>query len=111
MDTGDTAWLLTSSALVLLMIPGLALFYGGMVRSKNLLAMLMKNVVAMGVVSITCIVICYWLAFSGDAWGWGWWIAAWGGVVVVGGVGLPMERSSSSGCGVAVGVGVNVFIP
>ena len=71
MDTGDTAWLLTSSALVLLMIPGLALFYGGMVRSKNLLAMLMKNVVAMGVVSITWIVIGYSLAFSGDAWGWG----------------------------------------
>ena len=46
MDTGTTAWLLTSSALVLFMIPGLALFYGGMVRGKNVLAMLMKNYIA-----------------------------------------------------------------
>ena len=49
MDTGDTAWLLTSTALVLLMTPGLAFFYGGMVRGRNVLAMLMKNYVAMGV--------------------------------------------------------------
>ena len=69
MDSGDTAWVLAGSALVLLMTPGLALFYGGMVRSKNLLAMLMKNVVAMGVVTITWIVVGYSLAFSGDEWG------------------------------------------
>ena len=69
MDTGDTAWLLTSSALVLFMTPGLALFYGGMVRGKNVLAMLMKNYVAMGVVTVTWIVIGYSLAFSGDAGG------------------------------------------
>ena len=66
MDSGDTAWLLTSSALVLFMTPGLALFYGGMVRGKNVLAMLMKNYVAMGIVTITWIVIGYSLAFSGD---------------------------------------------
>jgi Amt family ammonium transporter len=71
MDTGDTAWLLTSSALVLFMTPGLALFYGGMVRSKNLLAMLMKNFVAMGVVTVTWIVVGYSLAFSSDWQGWG----------------------------------------
>ncbi len=64
MDSGDTAWLLTSSALVLFMTPGLALFYGGMVRGKNVLAMLMKNVVAMGIVTVTWIVIGYSLAFS-----------------------------------------------
>ena len=64
MDSGDAAWLLTSSALVLFMTPGLALFYGGMVRSKNILAMLMKNVVAMGVVTITWVVIGASLAFS-----------------------------------------------
>ena len=63
-DSGDTAWLLTSSALVLFMTPGLALFYGGMVRGKNVLAMLMKNVVAMGIVTVTWIVIGYSLAFS-----------------------------------------------
>ena len=68
-DSGDTSWLLTSSALVLFMTPGLALFYGGMVRGKNVLAMLMKNVVAMGVVTVTWIVIGYSIAFSGDAGG------------------------------------------
>ncbi len=66
MDSGDTAWILTSSALVLFMTPGLALFYGGMVRGKNVLAMLMKNYVAMGIVTITWIVIGYSLAFGGD---------------------------------------------
>ena len=66
MDSGDTAWMLTSSALVLFMTPGLALFYGGMVRGKNVLAMLMKNYVAMGIVTVTWIVIGYSLAFSSD---------------------------------------------
>ncbi len=53
------------------MTPGLALFYGGMVRGRNVLAMLMKNYVAMGVVTITWVVIGYSLAFSGDAGGLG----------------------------------------
>ena len=66
-SSGDTAWLLTSSALVLLMTPGLALFYGGMVRSKNVLAMLMKNFIAMGVVTATWVIIGFSLAFSGDS--------------------------------------------
>ncbi len=66
MDTGHTAWLLMSSALVLFMTPGLAFFYGGMVRGRNVLAMLMKNYVAMGVVTVTWIVVGYSLAFSGD---------------------------------------------
>ena len=67
MDTGTTAWLLTSSALVLFMTPGLALFYGGMVRGKNVLAMLMKNYIAMGIVTITWIGIGFSLAFSGNS--------------------------------------------
>ena len=71
MDSGDTAWLLMSSALVLFMVPGLAFFYAGMVRGKNVLAMLMKNYVAMGVVTITWIVVGYSIAFSGDWQGWG----------------------------------------
>ena len=50
MDTGDTAWVLTSTALVLFMTPGLAFFYGGMVRSKNVLGMLMQNFFAMGLI-------------------------------------------------------------
>src|SRR5215207_5861887 len=64
MDTGDTAWMLTSSALVLFMTPGLALFYGGMVRAKNALGMLLKNYIAMGVVTITWVVVGYTLAFG-----------------------------------------------
>ncbi len=62
----DTAWILTSSALVLFMTPGLALFYRGMVRAKNLLAMLMMNYVAMGVVTILWIAVAASIAFSGN---------------------------------------------
>ena len=64
MDSGTTAWILISSALVLFMTPGLAFFYGGMVRSKNVLAMLMKNYIAMGVVTITWVIVGCSLAFS-----------------------------------------------
>ena len=71
MDSGDTAWMLTSSALVLFMTPGLALFYGGMVRAKNALAMLLKNYIAMGIVTITWVLIGYTLAFGPDIGG-GW---------------------------------------
>ncbi|MGB8649861.1 MAG: ammonium transporter [Mycobacteriales bacterium] len=63
-DPGDTAWLLTCTALVLLMTPGLAFFYGGMVRVKNVLAMLMQNYVAIGVVSVTWVLLGYTLAFG-----------------------------------------------
>jgi Amt family ammonium transporter len=66
MDSGHTAWLLMSSALVLLMTPGLAFFYGGMVRAKNVLAMLMKNYVAMGVVTILWVLVGASLTFSGS---------------------------------------------
>ena len=64
-DSGDTAWMLTSTALVLLMtIPGLALFYGGMVRKKNILATLMQSFAICALVSVLWIVIGYSLAFS-----------------------------------------------
>ena len=66
LSAGDTAWVLTSAALVLFMTPGLALFYGGMVRTKNVLAMLMQNFFAMGIVTVLWVVIGYSLAF-GDA--------------------------------------------
>ncbi len=64
-DTGDTAWMLTSSALVLFMtIPGLFLFYGGLVRSKNVLGVLMQNFVMVGIITIQWIIIGYSLAFA-----------------------------------------------
>ena len=65
LDTGDTAWVLTSTALVLLMtIPGLALFYGGMVRKKNVLATMAHSFIAAAVVSIAWVIIGYTLAFG-----------------------------------------------
>ncbi len=69
LDTGDTSWILVSTALVLLMtIPGLALFYGGMVRKKNVLGTMAHSFVAAAIVSITWVVIGYTLAFgSGNA--------------------------------------------
>jgi ammonium transporter, Amt family len=63
-DTGDTAWVLTATALVLFMTPGLALFYGGMVRSKNILGMLMQNVFAMGLIGVLWAVVGFSLAFG-----------------------------------------------
>ncbi len=63
-DPGDTAWMLVSSALVLLMTPGLAFFYGGMVRAKNILNMLMQSFVAMSVITVLWVVVGYSLAFS-----------------------------------------------
>jgi Amt family ammonium transporter len=64
LDTGDTAWMMVSSALVLFMTPGLAMFYGGMVRSKNLLSTLMHSFFAMGVMTLQWVIIGYSLAFS-----------------------------------------------
>lgn len=61
---GDTAWVLVSSALVLLMTPGLAFFYAGMVRSKNAVAMLMKNFIALAVITVVWVVAGYSLAFA-----------------------------------------------
>jgi Amt family ammonium transporter len=65
-DTGDTAWMLASSALVLLMTPGLAFFYGGMVRAKSVLNMLMMSISAMGVVTVLWTLYGYSLAFGTD---------------------------------------------
>jgi len=64
----DTAWVLISSALVLLMLPGLALFYGGLVQRKNVLSSMMHSFVAMGVIAIEWVVIGYSLAFGAGNW-------------------------------------------
>jgi len=68
-DTGDTAWVLVSTALVMLMTPGLALFYGGMVRGKNVLGTIMQNFFAIAIVSVQWILIGYSLAFGPDVHG------------------------------------------
>jgi Amt family ammonium transporter len=66
MNSGDTAYVLISAALVMFMIPGLALFYGGMVRSKNVLATVMQSFFALGLVSVLWVLIGYTLAFGPD---------------------------------------------
>ena len=68
-NAGDTAWVLVAAALVLFMTPGLAFFYGGMVRSKNVLGMLMQNFFALGIVSVLWAIVGYSLAFGGTG-GW-----------------------------------------
>jgi len=68
-DTGDTAWVLGAAALVLFMTPGLALFYGGLVRSKNVLGTMMQSVAAVAMVSVVWLLAGYTLAFGPDAGG------------------------------------------
>ena len=65
-NTGDTAWILVSTALVLLMLPGLALFYGGLVRTKNVLSTFMHSFVALGLVTLQWAVFGYSLAYGPD---------------------------------------------
>jgi Amt family ammonium transporter len=65
-DTGDTAWMLISTALVLLMTPGLAFFYGGLVRRKNVLSIMMQCLILVGVISIQWVLFGYSLAFGPD---------------------------------------------
>jgi len=68
---GDTAWILTATALVMLMTPGLALFYGGLVRRKNVLSILMQCMFILALVSVTWVLVGYTLAFGKDFNGWG----------------------------------------
>lgn len=65
-DTGVTAWMITSTALVLLMVPGLAMFYGGLVRSKNVLGTIMHSFVAMGIISVIWVVAGYAMSFGSN---------------------------------------------
>ena len=65
-NAGDTVWIMVSSALVMLMTPGLALFYGGMVRQKNVLSTLMMSFALLGVIGVLWAVYGYSLSFGGD---------------------------------------------
>ena len=92
-DSGDTAWMLTSTALVLMMTaPGLALFYGGMVRQKNVLATIMQSFIIMAVITIQWVLWGYSLAFGPDMGG------IIGGLEWIGlhGVGLEPRRATST---------------
>lgn len=70
-DSGVTSWMLTSTALVLLMVPGLAMFYGGLVRSKNVIGTMMHSFAAMGIMSVLWILVSYSMCFGGNVLG-GW---------------------------------------
>jgi Amt family ammonium transporter len=65
-DTGDTAWILASAALVMFMTPGLAFFYGGLVRVKNVLATIMQSFIALALVTVLWVLVGYTLAFGPD---------------------------------------------
>ena len=63
-DSGDTAWMLTATGLVLLMTPGLAFFYGGMVHPKNIISTMLQSYIAMGLVSVVWIAVGFSIAFG-----------------------------------------------
>jgi Amt family ammonium transporter len=85
LNSGDVAWILTSSAIVLMMtIPGLAFFYGGLVRGKNVLSVLMHCFICAGLISVTWVLWGYSIAFGGEG-------ALWGGLSKLGLAGVSHE--------------------
>ena len=91
LNSGDTAWVLASSALVLLMTPGLAFFYGGMVRTKSVLNMMMMSFVTIGIVSTLWVIFGYNWAFGSSADSP--WIGGWG----LSGLGSAVESLANNG--------------
>ncbi len=75
-DSGTTAWMLTSTALVLLMVPGLGMFYGGLVRTKNVIGTMMHSFAAMAIIGVVWAVCGYAMCF-GDSHGWCGWNSDW----------------------------------
>ena len=90
-STGDTAWMLASSALVLLMTPGLAFFYGGMVRTKSVLNMMMMSMATVGVVSIIWVIYGFELAFGVDG------KSAWYGAIKISDLGNQVDAVANNG--------------
>jgi Amt family ammonium transporter len=70
-DGGDTAWMLVATALVMVMLPGLALFYGGLVRRKNVLSTIMHSFFGLALVSVVWVLVGFSLAFGSDVTGLG----------------------------------------
>jgi Amt family ammonium transporter len=91
LNSGDTAWVLASSALVLLMTPGLALFYGGMVRAKSVLNMMMMSLVTIGVVSVLWVIYGFKLAFGYEA------NSQWYGAISFSGLGSAVNELTNNG--------------
>jgi Amt family ammonium transporter len=91
LNTGDTAWVMASTALVLLMTPGLALFYGGMVRAKSVLNMMMMSMVTIGIVSILWVIYGFKLAFGYEA------NSQWYGEISFSGLGSAVNELTNNG--------------
>jgi len=91
LNTGDTAWVLASTALVLLMTPGLALFYGGMVRAKSVLNMMMMSMVTIGIVSVLWVIYGFKLAFGYEA------NSQWYGAISLSGLGSAVNELTNNG--------------
>jgi Amt family ammonium transporter len=70
-NAGDTAWMLMATALVMVMLPGLALFYGGLVRRKNVLSTIMHSFFGLAIVSVVWVLVGFSIAFGTDVNGWG----------------------------------------
>ena len=92
-DSGDTAWMLISTALVMVMLPGLALFYGGLVRRKNVLSTIMHSFFGLALVSVVWVLIGFTLAFGPDVGG----LGLIGGLDFVGFMGVGLEPSETYG--------------
>ena len=96
MDTGDTAWLLMSTALVMIMLPGLALFYGGLVRRKNVLSTIMHSFFGLALVSVLWVLVGFSLAFGPDVAG----LGLIGGLDFVGLANVGLEPNPAYAAGV-----------
>src|SRR5215207_2182465 len=90
LSAGDTAWVLTSAALVLLMTPGLAFFYGGMVRAKSVLNMLMMSFITIGIISVLWVLYGFSVSFGDTGNGF------WGGLSLVG-LGEAIDKLAVNG--------------
>ena len=93
LNTGDTAWVLASTALVLLMTPGLALFYGGMVRAKSVLNMMLMSMITIGIVSVLWVIYGFKLAFGYEA------NSQWYGAISLSGLGSAVNELTNNGGG------------
>ncbi|MEI6844969.1 MAG: ammonium transporter [Actinomycetes bacterium] len=91
LNSGDTAWMLASTALVLLMTPGLAFFYGGMVRTKSVLNMMMMSMVTIGIVSVLWVIYGFELAFGFKA------NSPWYGAISFSGLGSAVNQLTNNG--------------
>lgn len=97
-DAGDTAWLLVATALVMVMLPGLALFYGGLVRRKNVLSTIMHSFFGLALVSVVWVIVGFSIAFAPDATGLGLFGASTSSSSTASGWSRPPAARSRSSC-------------